>query len=1322
MERGRSQLQMMLLQQAGPGLLPLSSLSPEEFLGFLRKVDQLIFDERLAPVLVYWSNYGARRLLPDENNYRRLMRECFHISIFSEERSKLADEWCFLMEGQGLCLIVCGQQSDEQSSKNAPYHCLGSVDPQIVRFCFSRMMPQWQALDPTEAERLEEARRDLGKSTSSSQLIQRCKSLWPVIKMAPKDKLVLKPTTEFSADLAAQAMANIVEQSNRSATEVELTQLLAAAAAGTISVPDEELDMASDDPEAVNGSTPALAKEQAKDKPGDKAQDKSDKTSRERQAEKGDKAEAKTGGAPADALPSGEDLEALFNEEESAPIVISRSEGVFPAQAQEIIRDIFAELRQSHDLHSILQVAIERLTSVGNADRGVIWQIKEEELVVTNEFSQIGSNIFSGCELTPDESSAIVMDFIQSFPDESGQQVISIPDTASDTRLRKIARTLSDLIELGGVKARLVAQLRCGGKVSGFLEVQKCGSPRTWSDHDATILQCVAEVLSVVVKQANDQQRIERDANQMKLLNEIASLFRKSSGQGGQATLIESVRLVAQYLGFRNSQIYLFNLEENSLVPQINNSRHDTISLGESDNPFVRVFKSGQGQCFYGGRFRKQDPIFASELAVVVPMVSEGETLGVLGLWQRETADQDEASLESDKNIALAVSGHLASNIRADEALKRLREDQRRENLINRVSSRLREVFDEVSPILEALAESLNDYFGLSLCVVSHFESQQQDFGTSKGAGDLRIGDDSLVPNFGEQLILASQEELKAGQFIRLDEQQLKEKLWERHLVPTVPIKMAILQPLMHHGEFKAAVCMLFKDRANSISSKDKHMLEDLAERVAGEIKRLELKKELELQAQTDPMTGLYNRRYFQEQMSKELDRYQRSGRPFSYVITDLDYLKKINDSLGHQFGDAAIKHIANVIKKTIRQVDTAARYGGEEFVILLPDAGVQEARIAAERICSAIREKPVEGIGTVTASLGVATFAIDATERDHLTELADQALYLSKHRGRNQVCSVSEDLMPSLEKRGEEALEVQKAAIRAKAEEMATIDLKLFAEHGILGIMGAIIKIIEAKDAYSKDRSPRAAEYASRLALALRLSKEHVTIISLAAVLNNVGKIALPEEILRKQGPLTPEERKIVEQSPSIGAKILEPAKHLHRVASVIEAYHEHWDGNGYPKKLKGEEIPLESRIISLVDAFIAMTSDRPYRKALSHEQAVELIREGSGVKWDPRLVKLFLAILDKEGKKSTTELQAATAVEMAIKAEQEAKAQQAKPGIKTQPNNRATDRRAPKIPYQPEKGITSIAKSAEPKPRTEQNKSSSESSENLGKAKPDA
>lgn len=155
-------------------------------------------------------------------------------------------------------------------------------------------------------------------------------------------------------------------------------------------------------------------------------------------------------------------------------------------------------------------------------------------------------------------------------------------------------------------------------------------------------------------------------------------------------------------------------------------------------------------------------------------------------------------------------------------------------------------------------------------------------------------------------------------------------------------------------------------------------------------------------------------------------------------------------------------------------------------------------------------------------------------------------------------------------------------------------------------------------------------------MAQSLHLSKEHAEIVSLAAVLCNLGKITIPKEILQKPGDLTDEERALIEQAPQVGAKILEPAKLLFRVSQIISACHEHWDGNGYPNKLRGQDIPVEAQIVSLVDSYIAMTSDRPYRKALTKEEALQELQSASGKRWDSRLVKIFLSILQKEEEQS--------------------------------------------------------------------------------------
>ncbi len=1197
---------MMLVQQAGVGSLPLSNLEPAQFLAFLRQVELLAVEQGLSPILVYWSSHSAKRLLPEGPGYRQLMRDAFCISVFSEDRPDKQDEFCFLIESQGLCLVVHGHRSEDGGA----FQCVGSVDPQMVRRAFQQMLPVWQFIDLGETNRLEDARNNVGSAQSAPQFVQFCKSAWPVVKLhgsggnghpepAPEDSGAVElPVPDSGSQQASFQKPPLDLSGRRNVVEIKPSNVFVSEQMPSY------LDADLFGPEELGA--PAIPPPPADDEVVFVRSDPA-KGARKR------------------------DTKGLKGLREVWTNISEETRSVFPPDAQKIIRDIVGQLRHSSDIKAILQLAIEELTSVSKADRGLIWQVIGDQLTVTNEFAPSGHTCFVDNKLGAKESTEIVLEFLSRFPDEFGAGVIAIPDTMQDTKLHKMSPTLASLIELGGVRARLVAQLRCRGIFSGFLELQQCHQTREWSDQDAAVLQSVSEVLSFVVQQAFDLNKIEMDAREMKLINEISSLFRESKGQRSKDTLAKSVKMVADHMGFRHSQIYLLEEEGNLLVSQMSGSGDSTsVSLSEKDNPFVSVFLSGHAKVINAEYTRKGDPFFRHDTALIIPLLSEGEGLGVLGLWEHR---QDAAPFRfQDRDLALTIAGNLASIIRADQAIAQLRADRAREQLINSVSSKIKQSVKELDPILETLVQCLQEHLELQLCVVSLYDSNLQDFTKSKSVGTIGGPDNPLAPNFGEQLLLAMFADLAQGKILILSADEIRNRLAGKGIAAPDEIKMATLVPLIQEEQIKGALCMVSCNRCTQFATKDFRMIEDLAARVAVSISHKDLFEQVERQAVTDPMTGLFNRRHFQEQLSKEMDRNQRFGHPFSYIILDLDFLKKINDSLGHQFGDAAIKHIANVVKKSVRDVDTTARYGGEEFVVLLPETDVPGARIVAERMCQAIREQEVEGIGVVTASIGVATFPYDAQDRDKLTELADQALYLAKHRGRNQVCSVTEDLMPSLKERGEEALEVQKATIKAKADELTSIDLKLITEHGLLGILGAIIKLIEARDAYTNDRSPRAADYAGRIAQSLHLSKEHTTIISLAAILHNIGKIAISEEILQKKDALTEDERKIIESSPTIGAKILEPAKHLHRVAAVVECYHEHWDGTGYPKGLKGEDIPLESRIIALVDAYVAMTSDRPYRSALSPQEAMALLQQGSGKDWDPRLVKLFLAVLGKE------------------------------------------------------------------------------------------
>ena len=1252
-EPGRVQLQMMLVQQSGPGALPLSILPPDLFLPFIREMERLSLSEKLAPVIVYWSRQSAARLLPMGKSFGTLLRESTCVSCFSEDRPEAPDEWCVLMESPGLSVVIYGQQALE-SPNSEKYQCVGSIDPTVVREAFNRLLPIWQTLDPAESNRLEDCRVSLGPGGSAPHLVPIIKAVWPVVKAPIQQSLLLQGDEDFENSYYDLPQSQFTTGPNKiqpiavtppeaSTSEMQRVNAVFAAEFGS----DFPLDA------YVGGPLPGALPSADIQVPAPISPDITDHM-------------------------MGQQLPAALDNALSTPDTAARrkrsdntrtgmkaarvdeAKNIIPLIAQSIISDIIGQLRHSSDLHSILQYAIETLTQELKADRGLIWKISGDQLVVTNEFSTTGMNCFVDNQLNSQESTSIVLEFLSRFPDESGAGVISVPDTAQDNDLHKVSRTLSSLLELGDVRGRLMVQLRSRSKFSGFLELQQCGQPREWTTEDAVVLQKVAEMLSVVVQQSIDQNKIEMDAHEMKLINEIASLFRESKGESGRESLVKSVMLVADHMGFIHSQIYLYNQDSGQLDPQIRDSGEQSVDLSDKDNPFVSVFESGRGKVVNMEFSRKGDSFFGQDMALVLPLISEASRLGVIGLWQRQP--KRPVFRAQDRELGLTIAGHLSNVIRADMAVQQIRADQIRDALINKVSVEIKRSLKETDVIMDTLVRSLADYFHLDLCVVSLFEIGKDTASKAKFAGSVdefpmpelpSIDEDPedrelpLAQRIADRLFQPSLDALKEGLTMHISSDDIRERLGEDLYTEKWKNRSALCVPLGQGNNFKAALLLVSNGPSSYLPDKDMRMVIDLADRVGVVVSHAELFATVERQAVTDPMTGLFNRRYFEEQLSKEIDRFQRFGHAFSFIIVDLDYLKKINDTKGHHVGDAAIIHTGNVVRRSVREIDTVGRFGGEEFVVLLPETDLKWAKMVAERICAAIREKPVEGWGPVTGSIGVATFPNYAEDKDRLFELADQALFLAKHRGRNQVCTVTEDLLPTLAQEGEEKIrQAMKQDMRMGPPEVKQLesvqadslngdgkfDVEVIKEKGILGLLAQLISIVEARSSYSSDRSTRAYGYANRIAQALRLGKDHTEVVSLGAVLCNLGKMAVPEEILKKPEPLSDEDLVYINQVPHTGAKFLEPSKILSKISPIVEAYQEHWDGSGYPNGIKGDVIPIEARIVALVDAYTAITSDRPYRPAYSHQDAIRIIQEGAGKEWDPRLVKIFVSLLQKD------------------------------------------------------------------------------------------
>jgi two-component system, cell cycle response regulator len=367
----------------------------------------------------------------------------------------------------------------------------------------------------------------------------------------------------------------------------------------------------------------------------------------------------------------------------------------------------------------------------------------------------------------------------------------------------------------------------------------------------------------------------------------------------------------------------------------------------------------------------------------------------------------------------------------------------------------------------------------------------------------------------------------------------------------------------------------------------------------------------LEALATTDPLTGLPNHRAIVVALDHEVERAHRYGRPCAVLVLDLDHFKALNDTYGHATGDTALRELTAVVRSNLRGVDLLGRWGGEEFVALLPETDAAGALDAAERVRVAVAACTFTvGGGThLTCSLGVAAYPHDAEDRDSLVTAADQAMYVAKCLGRNQVRAASDPAV---------------AALRTAQHTSGSRE-----ETALAGTVDALAMLVAVRDCYAGQHTQEVATLAARLALARGLDAAEARMVGLAGRLHDLGKVAVPDAVLQKRGRLTAEEWALVHRHPGVGADVVSRVPALRALAPVIRAHHERWDGRGYPLGLAREAIPLGARIVGVANAYAAMTSDRPYRRAAEAGWALEELRRAAGTRFDPTVVAALERVL---------------------------------------------------------------------------------------------
>ncbi|MEQ1821351.1 MAG: diguanylate cyclase [Fimbriimonadaceae bacterium] len=426
---------------------------------------------------------------------------------------------------------------------------------------------------------------------------------------------------------------------------------------------------------------------------------------------------------------------------------------------------------------------------------------------------------------------------------------------------------------------------------------------------------------------------------------------------------------------------------------------------------------------------------------------------------------------------------------------------------------------------------------------------------------------------------------------------QIHDKTFKRHA-------KYVLAPILSKGRNFGWIAVIRWNE--SFDQSDGTLLEGVASEVGTALENARLYDVAKQMADIDSVTGVLNHRAAQERFDFAFAHAKDMNEPFSVLMVDINNFKFFNDTYGHLAGDQVLKSIAKAMRNVTRPHDVIARYGGDEFLIILPNSALADATALAECLMDRVAQEgyPEPGSDRVipySVSIGTAAFPETAKTRNEMLYQADSEMYKVK--------------------RSESASAPVKKAIRKPSSTTGeTFDL-----------LDSMINAVDNKDYYTRAHSEEFTEYALWIATELGLSEEARKTIRYAGLLHDVGKIGIPDEILRKPGHLSDEEYDVMKQHPVVGAMIVSSMPGMSDILPGVKYHHERWDGKGYPEGLAGENIPMLGRLLAVPDTFSAMTTDRPYRKGMSQGVALAKIKEGAGTQFDPTIVEAFSRALAK-------------------------------------------------------------------------------------------
>ncbi|HEY97307.1 MAG TPA: diguanylate cyclase [Dehalococcoidia bacterium] len=605
---------------------------------------------------------------------------------------------------------------------------------------------------------------------------------------------------------------------------------------------------------------------------------------------------------------------------------------------------------------------------------------------------------------------------------------------------------------------------------------------------------------------------------------------------------------------------------------------------------------------FLGLWAEEREEIESKKIEILMPLISRDRLIAILVLGEKESGRY---SLE-EYNIITNITDRVAVTMEKEYLSEQLKERETELSVINNCSAivasslNIQEIFgsfiEELKKIVDVSWASIVLVEEEGLCCVAL---------SSKEGSSYQVGEKIPMQSSGTGWVVNHKKPLVERDLSKEIRFSTGHNFYEQGMLSMVYL------PLIAKGEVIGSLILASREK-DAYSQQHISTLEQLASQIAMPLENARLYAATEEKARVDELTGLLNRRSLDEMIDSEISRHSRYGGKFTLAILDLDSFKAFNDTKGHLAGDTLLGHVGNVIKSKIRNSDQAFRYGGDEFAILLPQTTIEAASQVTERVREAIENELDTGDINITASIGLASWPEDGMSHSDIIAAADLTLYRAKWSGGNRIFCASGTLSNLYFAESDQS--------------------KKDSNNRIVSIIYNLAETIDSRTTRTRNHSKKVAEYAITLGKALGINTMGLKQLESCALLHDIGKINISDEILEKNDNVTDEDWAVIKSHPQLGANIVSNIPKLSKCADCIRHHHENFDGTGFPHGLKGEDIPLYARILAIASAFDISISNTKDSGSATVPAALEELKKGAGTKYDPHLVDKFVTLYEKK------------------------------------------------------------------------------------------